>query len=89
MDTGIGTSKQKYDLLFRAFNQVDNSTTIKFDGTGLGLSKSKSLTELLSEKMGVISEIKQGSTFWFTVKNQKLNKKKVVESTVNFLNKQF
>ena len=54
MDTGIGISKQQNDLLFRAFNQVDNSTTRKFAGMGLGLSISKSVTELLSGKMEVI-----------------------------------
>ncbi|WP_309735979.1 response regulator [Chamaesiphon sp. OTE_75_metabat_556] len=66
-DTGIGIPQDKIDRLFKAFSQVDSSTTRNYGGTGLGLIISRRLTELMNGKMWVESSGNGGSSFFFTI----------------------
>lgn len=73
VDTGIGIPADKIDALFSEFTQVDASTSRKFGGTGLGLSICKKLVEAMKGEIGILSELGQGSTFWFEVPLPKIS----------------
>ena len=62
-DTGIGISEEKFNTIFESFTQADSSTTRKFGGTGLGLTISKRLAELMDGRLLVESEPGNGSMF--------------------------
>src|SRR5262249_55220127 len=64
-DTGIGIAPEKQKMIFESFTQADSSTTRKYGGTGLGLTISARLTELMGGRGWVDSEIGKGSTFHF------------------------
>jgi signal transduction histidine kinase len=71
-DTGIGIAKADQARIFNLFEQVDDSLTRQFGGTGLGLTLCKQIVALMGGAIGVDSEPGSGSCFWFTVRLRKL-----------------
>lgn len=66
-DTGIGIPEDKMERLFKAFSQVDSSTSRKYGGTGLGLIICEKLIGLMDGKIDVQSRQHEGTTFTFTM----------------------
>jgi signal transduction histidine kinase/CheY-like chemotaxis protein len=67
-DTGVGIAPTKIARIFAAFEQEDNSTTRQFGGTGLGLTISSRLVEMMHGRIWVESDPGKGSSFYFTAR---------------------
>lgn len=65
-DSGIGMTQEAQARIFQRFSQADDTTTRRFGGTGLGLTISREMAELMGGTLGVRSQPGHGSTFWFS-----------------------
>jgi PAS domain S-box-containing protein len=81
-DTGIGIAPEKLKAIFDPFTQADTSTTRKYGGTGLGLTISTRIVELMDGKIWVESEMGQGSQFHFTVHLEAADSKPIQLGTI-------
>jgi len=81
IDTGIGIPNSKLTHIFQAFCQADSTTTRKFGGTGLGLTISNRLLELMGSKLYVNSEVGKGSDFYFDLFLKEIHENAQVSDT--------
>jgi len=82
-DTGIGIAPEKLEQLFQPFVQADGSFTRQFGGTGLGLTISKQLCDLMGATIGGESEPGRGSRFWFELELERVTGDGVPERRVS------
>jgi len=75
IDTGIGLTQEQIGKLFQSFSQADSSTSRKYGGTGLGLTISKQLVELMGGDIWVKSEYGKGSSFVFTIETEYIERR--------------
>lgn len=71
-DEGIGFEQDKADVIFKSFRQVDDSSTRKYGGLGLGLTVAQKFTELLGGELWAQSEPGKGSILYFTIPYKKV-----------------
>ena len=86
-DTGIGIPKEKQEFIFDIFRQADDSHTRKYEGVGLGLTIAKKLVEFLGGTILLESEVGKGSTFYFTISCDEVDKS--IEQISEHLTKRF
>jgi len=83
-DTGIGIPKEKQEIIFERFRQVDMSLNRKSEGSGIGLSLVKSLVELHGGRIWIESEPDQGSSFIFELPVRLLETEKCCDVNNNY-----
>ncbi|MDO6565210.1 response regulator [Amphritea sp. 1_MG-2023] len=79
VDTGVGISLEHQHLIFESFAQADSSTTRHFGGTGLGLTISRQLVDMMHGEINFNSEPGNGTTFWFTLTLKKTEEAPVAD----------
>ncbi|MGM0565673.1 MAG: response regulator [Bacteroidota bacterium] len=84
-DTGIGISEENQKKLFQSFSQTEVSTTRKYGGTGLGLTISKQLVQLMGGDIDVKSQPGEGSVFSFQLVFDVISRKAFVSDEINNL----
>jgi signal transduction histidine kinase len=72
-DNGIGIDPGNHEMIFREFSQVDSSPARQYHGTGLGLAIARNFITLHGGRIGVQSEVGEGSLFWFTLPSIEAN----------------
>ena len=82
IDTGMGIPAEQVSQLFEAFEQADVTTTRRYGGTGLGLTITRRLAQLMGGEVGADSKLGSGSRFWFTARLQRGHG--VMPALVNF-----
>ncbi|MDR0320805.1 MAG: response regulator [Treponema sp.] len=87
-DTGIGISREQQVKLFHSFQQAEAGTTRKFGGSGLGLTISKNIVEMMGGKIWIDSKEGEGATFTFTVQLRRgaENEQGLLDPGVNWSN---
>jgi len=82
-DEGIGMSQAQLDKVFEAFTQADANTTRKYGGTGLGLTISAKLVEMLGGQLSATSSPGHGSCFYFSIPVEKVAAKTITDAPQN------
>ncbi|OFX27402.1 MAG: hypothetical protein A2033_06630 [Bacteroidetes bacterium GWA2_31_9] len=86
-DTGIGIPKEQLKVIFEAFSQNKSQNTKKYGGTGLGLTITKRLVEMMNGEITVCSEINEGSTFEVILKDIEIAEEEaqnILENPIDF-----
>ena len=81
VDNGIGISRSKQETIFDAFTQADGATTKQFGGTGLGLTITRQLVELMDGRISVESELGKGSKFVCNIRLECLSEEEFRQMT--------
>ncbi len=82
-DNGIGISEDKVGAIFEKFRQADDTITRRFGGTGLGLTITRDLVQMMGGEIGVRSTFGLGSLFWFKIPLQISSNKDVITPAIN------
>ncbi len=82
-DSGIGIDKKEQDHIFQAFMQQSNQSNKKYGGTGLGLTITRNLVELMGGTISLNSNLSNGSTFIVTLNNIKICNKKISKESID------